>query len=125
MKSEYDFQRGRRGSVLPARGKTRITMFVDDDILTAFRREASTLGMGYQTLINEALRETPTFAKATSTPEAVAEPQAGYLVLSRLEQRLVQEIRRVEGMVSAAAGIAPSVPSPAPRRTAKRGSGRR
>jgi hypothetical protein len=37
-------------------GKTRITIFLDDDILTAFRERAALNGKGYQTLINEALR---------------------------------------------------------------------
>ena len=37
MKQEYDFSRGRRGAVVPQRGKTRITMYVDNDVLDAFR----------------------------------------------------------------------------------------
>jgi plasmid stability protein len=34
----------------------RITLFLDDDILAAFRERASQSGRGYQTLINNALR---------------------------------------------------------------------
>jgi BrnA antitoxin of type II toxin-antitoxin system len=38
--------------------KTRITIFLDGDILTAFKERAAKSGKGYQTLINEALRTT-------------------------------------------------------------------
>jgi uncharacterized protein (DUF4415 family) len=55
MKAEYDFSRGRRGAVLPSRGKTRITIYLDDAILELFKAESARTGKGYQTLINEAL----------------------------------------------------------------------
>ncbi len=59
MKKEYNFSKGKRGAVVPApRGKTRITIRIDDDILNWFRGEVETAGGGnYQTLINNALRE--------------------------------------------------------------------
>lgn len=57
MKKEYDFSGGKRGAVIPQAGKTRITIFLDDDILEEFRRRADSAGRGYQTMINEALRE--------------------------------------------------------------------
>lgn len=59
MKKEYDFSRGRRGAVLPdPPGKTRITIRIDNDILSGFRRRVNEAGGGnYQTLINAALRE--------------------------------------------------------------------
>lgn len=38
------------------KGKTRITIMLDNDILGAFRDRAEKQGCGYQTLINEALR---------------------------------------------------------------------
>ena len=59
MKKEYNFSKGKRGAVLPApKGKTRITIRVDDDILEWFRGEVDAAGGGnYQTLINDALRE--------------------------------------------------------------------
>ena len=37
MKKEYDFSRGKRGAVLPATGKTRITIYLDDVILEKFK----------------------------------------------------------------------------------------
>lgn len=57
MKKEYDFSKGRRGAVVPQGGKTRITIYLDDDVLTTFRERADDAGHGYQTMINQALRE--------------------------------------------------------------------
>jgi len=59
MKSEYNFSKGKRGAVVPApKGKTRITIRIDDDILEWFRAEVEAMGGGnYQTLINQALRD--------------------------------------------------------------------
>jgi uncharacterized protein (DUF4415 family) len=57
MKKEYDFSRGRRGAVVPQTGKTRITIFLDDEVLEEFRERADSAGRGYQTMINDALRE--------------------------------------------------------------------
>lgn len=54
--SSYDFRRGRRGAVLPHEGKTRITMWVDSDILNWFRAHAEGEGRGYQTAMNDALK---------------------------------------------------------------------
>ncbi len=57
MKKEYDFSQGKRGPVLRQRGKTRITIYLDDEVLEAFRERADRAGSGYQTMINQALRE--------------------------------------------------------------------
>ena len=59
MRKEYNFSKGKRGAVVPApKGKSRITIRIDDDILEWFRGEVDTAGGGnYQTLINNALRE--------------------------------------------------------------------
>lgn len=57
MQPEYDFSKGERGAVLPQRGKTRITIYIDDDILEEFRSRADKSGRGYQTIMNQALRE--------------------------------------------------------------------
>ena len=56
MKREYDFSEGKRGAVVPQTGKTRITIYIDDDVLEAFRDRADASGHGYQTMINNALR---------------------------------------------------------------------
>lgn len=56
MRNEYDFSKGKRGAVIPSSGKTRITIYIDDDILENFKEKAEAQGIGYQTLINEALK---------------------------------------------------------------------
>jgi len=56
VKREYDFSGGKRGAVVPQTGKTRITIYIDDDVLEAFRDRADASGRGYQTMINDALR---------------------------------------------------------------------
>jgi uncharacterized protein (DUF4415 family) len=58
MRKEYDFSKAKRGPVANAKGKTRITIYLDDDVLDAYRAKGDKLGRGYQTLINDALRET-------------------------------------------------------------------
>lgn len=56
MTAEYDFSQGKRGAVLPQKRKTRISIFVDDAILTEYRWRAEKAGTGYQAMMNEALR---------------------------------------------------------------------
>ena len=56
MLKEYDFSKGKHGPVIPQKGKTRITIFIDSDVLEWFRDEAEGEGRGYQTAINQALR---------------------------------------------------------------------
>ena len=63
MKQRYDFNRGTRGRIAAPepepRGKTRITIRLDEDLVDHFLKEAEASGgaTGYQTLINEALRQ--------------------------------------------------------------------
>jgi uncharacterized protein (DUF4415 family) len=57
MKAEDDFPKEKRGAVVAQTGKARITIYLDDAILETFRRRAEAAGKGYQTLINDALRE--------------------------------------------------------------------
>ena len=63
MKQRYDFSKGKRGRILPPeteqRGKTRITIRLDEDLVDYFLQEAERSGgsAGYQTLINDALRQ--------------------------------------------------------------------
>ena len=40
MRDEYDFSKGKRGAVIPTKGKMRITIYIDDDTLAAFRARA-------------------------------------------------------------------------------------
>ncbi len=59
MKREYDFGKATRGAVVRGpRGKTRITIRLDDDVLDWFRAQVHAMGGGnYQTLMNAALGE--------------------------------------------------------------------
>jgi uncharacterized protein (DUF4415 family) len=57
MKKEYNFKNAKRGQVVSQKGKTRITIYLDTDILNEFRSRADQAGYGYQTMINEALRK--------------------------------------------------------------------
>jgi uncharacterized protein (DUF4415 family) len=62
MKQKYDFSQGKQGRIAPPepeqRGKTRITIRLDEDLVDHFIKEADASGgaTGYQALINEALR---------------------------------------------------------------------
>lgn len=80
MKAEYDFSKAKRGAVTEPTGKTRITIYIDDDILAAFRRKAEKEGLGYQTLINAALRK-------------VTAPESTPLTVDMLRKVLREELR--------------------------------
>ena len=73
MKKEYDFSKARRGPVLVPKGKTRVTMYLDDAVIESFRKKSEKTGKGYQTLINEVLRETLGKKASPLTAERVRE----------------------------------------------------
>jgi uncharacterized protein (DUF4415 family) len=56
MRKEYDFSRAKKGPVIPQKGKTRISIYIDDAVLEEFRNRADAAGRGYQTMMNDALR---------------------------------------------------------------------
>ena len=56
MRKEYDFSKGKRGAVIASPDKTRITIMLDDNVIKFFRAKAEAQGVGYQTMINAALR---------------------------------------------------------------------
>lgn len=64
MRKQYDFSKAKRARdvshlarlQVEAKGKTRITIMLDNDLLMTFRAKAESEGTGYQTLINQALR---------------------------------------------------------------------
>ena len=59
MKREYDFLKAKRGPVIPVpKGKTRITIRLDEDVIAWFRNQVDqAAGGNYQSLINDALRQ--------------------------------------------------------------------
>ena len=56
MKTEYDFSTADNAAARPVKRKTRITIYLDDEVLQQFRSLSEQSGKGYQTLINAALR---------------------------------------------------------------------
>jgi uncharacterized protein (DUF4415 family) len=56
MRAEYDFSKGKRGALIPSKGKTRITIYVADAVLDEFRSCAERAGTGYQRMMNEVLK---------------------------------------------------------------------
>ena len=59
MRKNYDLSKAKRGAVVPApKGKTRITIRLDEDLVEWFKARVHEAGGGnYQSLINAALRE--------------------------------------------------------------------
>ena len=59
MRKQYDFSNSKRASaVLVPKGKSRITIRLDDDVLEWFKDQVDRAGGGnYQSLINAALRD--------------------------------------------------------------------
>ncbi|MDR1766406.1 MAG: BrnA antitoxin family protein [Lachnospiraceae bacterium] len=56
VKDEYDFSGGVRGRFYTPR-KSTVTMRLDDDVVLYFKKLSSEKKIGYQTLMNAALRE--------------------------------------------------------------------
>ena len=69
MEEEYDFSKGERGPVTRvSKGKTHITIRIDDDVLAWFRDQVECAGGGScQAMMNVALRE---FTEGVSMPRA-------------------------------------------------------
>jgi len=59
MRKEYDFSKAKRGAAVAVpKGKSRITIRLDDDVLEWFKDQVDLAGGGnYQTLINASLRD--------------------------------------------------------------------
>lgn len=57
MRREYDFSKAKRGAVVaPSKGKDRITIRLDREVLAWFKAKVNAAGGGnYQSLINAAL----------------------------------------------------------------------
>lgn len=88
MRKEYDFSRAKRAKDVPhlarlqaeAKGKTRITIMLDNFVIEAFRELAEAEGIGYQTLINRTLRQALTDERITeeSLRRVIREEMARY-----------------------------------------------
>jgi uncharacterized protein (DUF4415 family) len=88
MRKEYDFSRAKRAKDVPhlarlqaeAKGKTRITIMLDNFVIESFRELAEAEGIGYQTLINRTLRQALTDEHITeeSLRRVIREEMAHY-----------------------------------------------
>ena len=88
MRKEYDFSKAKRAKDVPhlarlqaeAKGKTRITIMLDNFVIEAFRELAEAEGIGYQTLINRTLRQALTDEHITeeSLRRVIREEMARY-----------------------------------------------
>jgi uncharacterized protein (DUF4415 family) len=56
LREEYDFSKGVRGRFYQPKKKTT-TIRLDDDLILYFKKKAGEKKIGYQTLVNAALRE--------------------------------------------------------------------
>ncbi len=67
MTKKHDFRSGKRNPILSvAKGKTRVTIRLDEDVVEWFRGQVDAAGGGnYQSLMNQALRE---FIKRSKEP---------------------------------------------------------
>lgn len=94
MRKQYDFSKAKRAKTIPhlaklqaeSQGKTRITIMLDNDLLASFRSQAEARGLGYQTLINQALRD------VLSTPQIMDET-----ALYKVMRKAVREELRRDG----------------------------
>ena len=82
MRKDYDFSGGKRGAVIASTGKTRITIMLDNEVLEYFRKCAESLGTGYQTMINTALKSAVDRTKGGEEP----------LTVDKLREVLRQEL---------------------------------
>ena len=56
MHTDYSFATTAPSARRPVKRKTRITIYLDDEVIEKFRSLSEESGTGYQTLINAALR---------------------------------------------------------------------
>ena len=108
MRKEYDFSKARRNPyAAAAKGKTRITIRLDDDILAWFRERVHELGGGnYQTLINQALHRSmgPVSEPLESVVRRVVRQELGATATPKPRRRkkrdslaTVSKVKRAEG----------------------------
>jgi uncharacterized protein (DUF4415 family) len=87
MRAEYDFSKGKRRAAMPQKGKTRISIFIDNAVLDEFRARAEKAGTGYQTMMNEALK---------SYLSQVEQPITEKLLRQVLRQEIPEYLKELE-----------------------------
>ncbi|PTQ73648.1 BrnA antitoxin family protein [Pseudomonas sp. GV071] len=91
MKDLYDFSSAKRGAVAPSKGKTRITIMLDDTVLEAARQRADEEGMGYQTLINRLLKDALCEPGASSQQATLSDILATLVTLTEGQEALLAQ----------------------------------
>ncbi|MGY4534886.1 hypothetical protein ACVW0Y_004036 [Pseudomonas sp. TE3786] len=94
MKDLYDFSDAKRGAVAPSKGKTRITIMLDDAVLDAARQRAESEGTGYQTLINRLLKEALCAPDGDAQQATLQEILTTLLTLSKGQEALEAKLDR-------------------------------
>ncbi|MDR9754362.1 BrnA antitoxin family protein [Pseudomonas sp. SZMC_28357] len=108
MKDEYDFSNAKRGAVTAGKGKTRITIMLDDAVIEAARERAELEGYGYQTVINNTLRQALLHSRGSAPQPAVsaikskAKKANALSELQSLEQTLTEAINTLHRMMEKA-----------------------
>lgn len=97
MKDEYDFSHAKRGAVASSKGKTRITIMLDDVVIDAARALAESEGYGYQTAINNTLRRAFLAAPGKTKPGAVGHLKRNVTTsdLKALEKKLSEALKEI------------------------------
>lgn len=98
MKDEYDFSNAKRGAVASSKGKTRITIMLDDAVLEAARAVAESEGYGYQTVINSTLRHALLGSKTTGETSHL-KPGITVSELQALEKKLAEAVSEIHRLM--------------------------
>lgn len=99
MKDEYDFSKAKRGAVASSKGKTRITIMLDDAVIEAARSLAESEGFGYQTVINNTLRHALLGEKGNAAETGHLKKGLTAAELKNLEKKLLEVASEIHRMM--------------------------
>ena len=95
MKDEYEFSDAKRGAMATSKGKTRITIMLDDAVIEAARAVAESEGYGYQTVINNTLRQ----ALLGGDKAGLLKKDITAGELKNLQQKLTEALREIQRVI--------------------------
>ena len=95
MNDQYDFSNAGRGAVACGKGKTRITIMLDDAVIEAARAVAESEGYGYQTVINNTLRR----ALLVGDKAGLLKKDITADELKNLQQKLTEALREIQRVI--------------------------
>ncbi|WP_201189318.1 BrnA antitoxin family protein [Pseudomonas fluorescens] len=101
MNDQYDFSNAGRGAVACGKGKTRITIMLDEAVIEAARSLAETEGYGYQTVINNTLRHALLSKTGKSAGSAQLKKGITASDLKTLEKKLLDAVSEIQQMTEA------------------------